>query len=146
MSIRTKSEIKLRARVAVYAKEFTARLYAGKIPAPSGGDCWACCMVDEHGHGALGGASHILSHVSARERYYVPSLVIRALRRFGSRAGLHNAAILMGMAPAGTQLWFNGDPDKFLQRQTQSAIRRFCLCELGLIYKGRKFYHEMGAQ
>jgi len=101
MKPRTKAEIKLCARVASYAKEFTARLYAGKIPAPSEGDCWGCCMVSDTRAAPLGGVNHIMEHISTRERYYVPSLAIRALRRFGSSASLHNAAVLMGMAPAG---------------------------------------------
>jgi len=70
-------------RVKRYAKTFTEKLQRGEIPAPGAGDCFFCQLVDtkgvamgEHGH-----ADHVHSHVI--EKYYVPSLVVRATTQFG---------------------------------------------------------------
>lgn len=77
-------------KVSKYIKGFMAHLAsAGKLPEPSGGDCWPCMMRPADGddastHGDLMGISHYLSHFD--EAYYVPSLLMNAMRerRFGS--------------------------------------------------------------
>jgi hypothetical protein len=110
-----KAEQKLRKQVAAYAKRFLDALEAGKVEAPSAGDCWYCSMRIENAtsprvhHGytqetdtrpTLGegtptlhpdgtltterNTEHLLSHMSADECYYVPSLLQRALEVMGS--------------------------------------------------------------
>ena len=66
-----------------FAKSFTMRLSRGEIPAPSGGDCWMCSMVSDKGvaWGESGHDDHVYGHVI--EKYYVPSMVLRAIDQFG---------------------------------------------------------------
>ena len=75
-----KLAVKLARRAAKYAREYMAAFDAGKVPAPSNGDCWGCLMVATDSTAPLGGADHILSHM--KEKYYVPSLLNRAIKRF----------------------------------------------------------------
>lgn len=65
--------LKLRKVVNGYAKGFLTALLAGEVPVPSNGDCW-CCAVPAFG----GDKTHILSHIE--EKYYVPSLLVNALK------------------------------------------------------------------
>jgi hypothetical protein len=63
----------LSRRIAKFAKDLAAAL---PLPAPSGGDCWHCCMFPDE-PGKCDG-SHLESHLA--ESYFVPSLALRALR------------------------------------------------------------------
>ena len=60
------------------------KIEAGELPAPSGGDCWCCSMKNEKGI-CLGDLSdnnqHLLDHM--KERYYVPSLLVNAIKEKG---------------------------------------------------------------
>lgn len=75
------------AMIAAYIRGFVAELAKGDFTAPSGGDCWGCYMVPQGANpgnakdGAFG-VSHILEHF--REKYYVPSLLWRAMQRRGN--------------------------------------------------------------
>lgn len=80
---------KKRTKIRNYAKLFVDALYKGKIAAPSAGDCFFCQMVVADGKDKgkpLGEAckdhSHIESHLA--EKYFVPSLLYRALEAFGA--------------------------------------------------------------
>lgn len=124
-----KAERKLRAAVAKYAADYTAQLYAGRIAKPSGGDCWGCYLVSQDGNKARSpmGGDHVRGHI--KERYYVPSLVVRALDAFNaSQAMRHDVGVLLGYAPEGTKCF----PGDFVREQVQRAIRRWCLRELGM--------------
>jgi len=72
----------LKKRIKAYATGFVEQIYAGKIPAPSQGDCWGCLFhkQDIAPCGPLG-ADHLLSHIE--EKYYVPSLLVNALESLG---------------------------------------------------------------
>jgi len=72
--------IKLAERAAKFARDYMDAFDAGKVPAPSNGDCWGCLMKTTNGKTAMGGSEHILSHM--KEKYYVPSLLARAIERF----------------------------------------------------------------
>jgi len=75
----------LTARIKRYAKEFVEALFKGKVPQPSSGDCWFCCMHDSKTGRPLGDAikdqDHILNHMT--QHYYVPSLLVNASKMYG---------------------------------------------------------------
>jgi hypothetical protein len=79
---------KERAKVRKFAKEFITKLEAGEIPMPSGGDCWFCSMREVgtgKPMGELSGrtpADHVVNHL--KERYFVPSLLVNALKASGA--------------------------------------------------------------
>ena len=65
--------------VSKYIKGFCEDIKVNGIERPSGGDCWACCMVNaETGKGDMMGLSHLFDHFE--EEYYVPSLLWNALK------------------------------------------------------------------
>lgn len=70
----------MRKKIKVYSENFVKALFAGEVDAPSGGDCWYCCMVTNDG-GTLGDqfkdVDHLLSHLD--EPYYVPTLLYNAV-------------------------------------------------------------------
>jgi len=67
-------------RINTYVNKYDSALKANKIPAPSGGDCWGCCMVDAQGNTVMGG-DHLEQHL--KEGYLVPSLLVNAIRSKG---------------------------------------------------------------
>jgi hypothetical protein len=73
-----------KTRVNGYVRDYMAAL-ADRLPAPSGGDCWYCCMISQDGKplGDHTDHSHIEDHIS--EGYYVPSLLVNALKERGVR-------------------------------------------------------------
>lgn len=101
------AKLKLRRRIASYVKGYMSALAAGNVPVPSAGDCWYCALrtsqvetVDFGAHvkgkaasgfydgtgdiplgAAIGDTSHLISHMD--EKYYVPSLLVNAIERFG---------------------------------------------------------------
>lgn len=71
-----------RNKIKKYATDFVKALQAGKVPAPSGGDCWMCSMTDGFGKSlGDGDKTHIKSHI--KERYFVPSLLFVAVEASG---------------------------------------------------------------
>lgn len=75
----------LKKRIAAYAKDYVTALIGRKVPAPGAGDCFYCVMRTVDGNIPLGEAignhaDHIHDHL--REKYYVPSLVTRAIEIF----------------------------------------------------------------
>lgn len=88
--------------VSAYIRGFAAMIEAGELEPPSSGDCWGCLMnpVDAkpvtqgpfgranrptpHGRVEIMGVDHYLSHMGlgedADERYYVPSLLVNAIK------------------------------------------------------------------
>jgi hypothetical protein len=92
------AQVKLRKRARTFAADYVDALYAGEISEPGPGDCFGCYFraqgTDGNPRGPFGGPDHMLSHLE--ERYFVPSLVLRALERFGgSQAGKHTVACLL---------------------------------------------------
>lgn len=105
---------KMRKRIDAYVKGYIETLKAG-MPMPSGGDCWYCLMFDAqppnepgarramHRGSTVspvhGNHEHLLSHISKKERYYVPSLAVNALRE----RGYQDVAVYM---------WLDMNPDE----------------------------------
>ena len=117
--------VKLAKRAAKFAHDYLAAFDAGKVPAPSGGDCWGCLMKTADGKTPMGGASHILDHM--KEKYYVPSLLQRAIERFP-------------VAPAAmwyiSDKWAGTDNGSWAagigKEQLYKSLYRYCKAELGL--------------
>jgi len=122
-----KREHKTRKAAAAYARAFIDALYAGKVPAPSGGDCWGCCMRDSAGKTVMG-SDHVREHL--REKYYVPSLLVNAMQAFGtSIAATQTAHAFMH---GELQHAFSKDRKDFLAKQLEKTVRRYVLRQLGL--------------
>lgn len=77
---------KLVKEINQFASIYMEKLLAGEIPEPSAGDCWYCVMVTTEGKtlGDVANSSHLLEHL--RQHYYVPSLVVNAVKEHGSMA------------------------------------------------------------
>ena len=76
-----KSSDKWVKKVNDFAKEIVARAFDGRMPAPSGGDCWYCLMQTKEGKtmgDAFNDSGHIVDHI--KEKYYVPSLFWNAMK------------------------------------------------------------------
>jgi len=113
-------ESELRKRIGKYAKGFVDALYKGKVPKPSGGDCWMCLGLGKTDK------EHLLSHME--ESYFVPSLIVNAVKEFAN-------------APA----WFWGLDELFEGKRTgltegkwpkqtyTRALRRYLYRGLGLV-------------
>ena len=145
---------KLKRQASRYATNYIKALVAGDVPAPSGADCWFCCMrvgagdiqtgtlhpdgglTDQASVGVgfsgqtLGEAGsdpsdHIRSHIE--EKYYVPSLLVRAMEVFPT-------APVMDWALA--DVWGDGDgffiKDSYTQRGLAKVLRRYLYRQLGL--------------
>lgn len=76
----TKKTDKIKRDCKKYASDFVEALIEGRVPEPSGGDCWGCLMVSDKGERPMG-KDCIQLHV--KDKYYVPSLIVRAADRFG---------------------------------------------------------------
>jgi len=121
-----KEKNKLRRRVAMFAKHYMSAFQAGKVPAPSNGDCWYCAMRTVDGNIPLGekvsDKDHLMSHLD--ENYFVPSLLHRAFETMP-----HSPA--MGWALA--KHWGGQDipVPEFVYSQLQKSLSRYMLRQLG---------------
>lgn len=144
---------KLKRQASRYATNYIKALVAGKVPAPGPGDCWHCSMRVGAGDiqtgtlhpdgsltnqasvglgfsgktlGEAGGhpEDHIISHIE--EKYYVPSLLVRAMEIFPTS---------MAMEWALWDVWRDGDGewinDRYIQQQLRSVLRRYIYRQLG---------------
>ena len=121
-----KIKIELNKKILKYTGRFIKALLAGKVPAPSGGDCWGCCMKDKDGKTAFG-TDHLRDHI--RESYFVPSLLVNAIEAFPVSIA---AKSFVG------SLWNGGTVDKshwgagICERQIGQAIKRYLQRQFGL--------------
>ena len=129
-----KSLARERRAVQKYAANFIAALVAGKVPAPSAGDCWYCLARTESGE-TLGEAFRVTEHdrthsdhlrAHMAESYFVPSLLVRATEVMPSSIAGREfmQACMHGRAPGG---WSDG----ILSHQLQKALSRYILRQLG---------------
>jgi hypothetical protein len=117
-----KEQIAWRKKANQYAKDYAAALLAGKIPAPSGGDCWACYFVADDGSSPMGGPDHMKSHIE--ENYFVPSIMLRVADRLSPVVKYVTARIWAGEKTP--------EIAGLCAHQIQSAVRWYALHELGL--------------
>ena len=115
-------------RVKRYAKKFAELLRNGEIPAPGAGDCWCCMMVDQKGRamGESGHDDHVHSHVI--EKYYVPSLVVRATEQFGASQVANNClAVMWGDHGEEGEKYLDSHMAGIGWEQIGKAISRYCI-------------------
>lgn len=111
-----------------YSKTFIERLAAGKVPTPSNGDCWYCALRSQNNL-PLGEETRRTDHLDAhlKERYYVPSLLRRAVEVGGASIAARDylAAIWHGVPPeqANRQDFANHAKDQ-LRRDLRVYLRR----------------------
>lgn len=68
-------------KIDVYVTKYVKALTENKIPQPSGGDCWGCCMRDTTTGETVMGTDHLEQHL--KEGYLVPSLLVNAIQAKG---------------------------------------------------------------
>lgn len=115
-----------RLKIKKYAADYIAAFKAGKVPAPSNGDCCGCAFTSDKSANPLG-VDHLRSHMKAKERYYVPSLLVKALETGASQ----------------TMKWWVGSfwqAPKGLAEQTFETINRFPMDESARVEKALRRY------
>ena len=83
---------KLKADIKKYVDGFVKHIDAGKLENPGPGDCWYCLMFEPAGQGS---PDHIRDHLT--EKYYVPSLLINAIKA----AGYNSPGVIWDMVQRG---------------------------------------------
>lgn len=140
----------LNKRILGYTRGYIKALFAGEVPAPSGGDCWYCYFrtgevkrvnsavvttgkpptAATSGDPTLGEVTrddHLKSHLE--QKYYVPSLLARAIEVFPvSQAALWCLGGFWGSEPDHRDHFF----DNVAKDQLRSSLRRFLRRGLGL--------------
>ena len=97
-----KKSDKLVKAIKKYTSKYMDAFIAGKIPAPSNGDCWGCLMVAEDGTAPLGrGGDHIRQHI--KENYFVPSMITRAAKKYGASVLAQNYFATLWNNPEGRE-------------------------------------------
>ena len=121
-----------RKAIKKYASAFIDALHAGKIPAPSNGDCWYCLMRSADGK-TLGenfdNADHIASHIE--EDYYVPSLLTTALERMGSSIAEKQTA--MAFMVGKCEHAFAKERDSFVFQGIEKRLYRYIAERSGFV-------------
>jgi hypothetical protein len=116
-------------KILAYVKGYMAALDAGKVPAPSNGDCWYCLMRTVDKNEPLGEATKSVDHIEShfKEKYYVPSLVMRAIEVFPVSQA---AKWYLG------SVWNNEEKSNWLgpigQRQIETSLKRYLRRQFGL--------------
>jgi hypothetical protein len=93
---------KLDMAIKRYADGFVKAARNGEVAMPSGGDCWYCSMRVVGGEddgkplGDVANSDHLLQHFE--DKYYVPSLMVNAMRA-------------KGYGDTGIYMWMNMDPE-----------------------------------
>ena len=118
-----KEQQKWRKAANQYAKDYVKALFAGEVPAPSGGDCWGCLFTTDTGETGIGRDSHMQSHIE--EKYYVPSILNRVAPRLSEYAKGVIGNIWNGYGTPATA--------GIVAHQIERAVRWYALHEMGLV-------------
>lgn len=145
-----------------YIRKFLAKLNDGKIPAPSGGDCWYCLAYNGqpiaekmHKGEVINGqielkpmtdksnipTDHIQSHINSN--YFVPTLLWNAIKsEFYDADGVFgNPNMTYGLAPIdkhNISCWFNPDSEHkpfaadMTIKRLQKAMKQFIMKQLNV--------------
>ena len=140
-----KAQLKLRRRVRAFANDYMDAFSDGKVPAPRNTDCWYCLMEMDHWRDP----DHLISHMD--EKYYVPSLLAKAIKRFPVSQVAHwvvaekwrtpteinqRNAMTDNVLSVNTRYTLNGPSqgtrlDSIAKDQLTKALRRFMYEKLG---------------
>jgi hypothetical protein len=139
-----KQNARLRRRVRDYSRLFVQQLRAGKIPAPTAGDCWGCLFRESSTNSPTVwpmGTDHLREHlggialkdktgtvVSMPGAYYVPSLLVRALDWRASDAMRYAVAEVWQISE---DRWGWAKQDA-IWAEVERTLSRFLLLSLGL--------------
>jgi len=139
--------IRLNKEILKYSRNYIKALFAGDVPKPGPSDCWYCLMRADKviskeplmvqgkmvapSKETLGEATknidHLLSHFS--EKYYVPSLLVRAIEVFPvSKAAQWALQDLWGVGLPEAGKFFYG----VAKQQLRSSLCRYLRRQLGL--------------
>jgi len=111
-----------------YSKTFVEQLAAGEVKPPSHGDCWYCAMRSQNGlplGEETGRTDHLDAHL--KERYYVPSLLRRAVEVSGASIAARDylTALWHGASPEEVdRLYFADIAKDQLRRALRVYLRR----------------------
>ena len=129
--------LKMKRKIKAFCQSYMDAFMADKVPAPDSGDCWYCLMSTTNGKGlgeAMRDTSHLESHMS--ERYYVPILLARAVKRFPvSRCANELLARMWTKQsdyPPGIQRVFGGSFDQIGKEQLQKSLKRYITEQFGM--------------
>jgi hypothetical protein len=117
--------IRLRKQVNAFSKAYADAFCAGKVTAPSAGDCWGCLMVATDGTAPMGGADHVLEHI--KQSYFVPSILNR-MADAGTLSIMDKDYIARKWQNMETSEWQRG----MAHERIRKTVRKFCFRELGL--------------
>jgi hypothetical protein len=124
-----KAELSLVKKAHAYAKLYAAAALAGKLPAPSAGDCLYCQL--RVADGADAGPDHIRGHID--EGYVVPSLLVNAAKEAGNGFLLNYALhTLWDPSLSDDKRKTRLDRDVRVAHDIASVVRRYCQRRLGL--------------
>jgi hypothetical protein len=129
------AEEKMVRAINRYIDGYFEAMEAGKMPLPSGGDCWDCSLIVVDGPdkgkpmGDVKDGDHLLSHL--KERYYVPSLLWNATRargygdaNFVMATRLDRESYDFGLMKV-QRAWQSDQPDRFSVKELRRDLRKY---------------------
>lgn len=132
----TLAEDKMVRAINRYVDGYFAAMEAGKVPLPSGGDCWDCSMIVSEGPdegkplGDVKDGDHLMSHIT--ERYYVPSLLWNAVKARGYRdvsfimsTRLDREAWEQDGLMKVSRAWQSDKPDTYSVKELRRDLRKY---------------------
>jgi hypothetical protein len=130
---------KLKRRVFKYADDYITALFNGRVSAPGLGDCFYCQLTNQEGQ-SMGEVFHDKDHLEShiREKCYVPSLLMRALKRFPqSQCANHTLyEIWGGGSPPELAILRKMDPGNgwhsIARDQLTKSLRRYIVDQIGM--------------
>lgn len=137
-SIKEKQDNRLKRRAHTYATKYVDKFLRQELPKPDAGDCLICRLFDTSSGKPRTDASHIQSHLD--EKYYVPSLLLAAIRRFPVSPIANSIVHGIWGNTTDEQKKAMGLMDKIdwsrgymsiVQHQLHKSIYRWCLVSLG---------------
>ena len=122
-----KPVLKLKKQAQQYVRDYVRELLAGHVSKPSGADCWYCALETTDGQnlGEVAHSDHIKAHI--KEKYYVPSLIQQAVKRFPvSIAASEMLQVLLNGNTSQDHEWMRG----ITARQVSSSLKRYVYTQL----------------
>lgn len=130
---REKETRKLKRRAKAFSTDYMKAFQDGKVEKPSKGDCWGCLMVSKDGKAVMGGADHVLNHIE--QKYYVPSLLVRACEKYPVSPMAKNTRALMwadNVTKEQRQEEVGNSFYKYGFEQLEKSLYKYLKAELGL--------------